>query len=171
MKRIKVGLGTCGISAGGQLVYDKLKEEIETRNLPVVLAETGCMGMCYDEVLVEIEDGNDSHLYSKVTVNRLGKIIEDHIINGKPIEEWIVKNNEINKEEEFLKYQKRIVLRNCGVIDPTSIEEYIANEGYKAIETVLKGYSPIDVIDTIIKSGLRGRGGGGFSTGMKWKFA
>ena len=171
MKRIKVGLGTCGISAGGQLVYDKLKEEIETRNLPVELTETGCMGMCYEEVLVEVEDENANHLYSKVTVSRLGKIIEDHIINGKPVAEWIVKNDEINKEEEFLKYQNRIVLRNCGVIDPTSIEEYIAHDGYKAIETVLKGYSPIDVIDAIIKSGLRGRGGGGFTTGMKWKFA
>lgn len=171
MKRIKVGLGTCGISAGGQLVFDKLKEEIETRKLQVELTETGCMGMCYEEVLVEVEEEGSSHLYSKVTVSRLGRIIDEHLINNKPVSEWIVKNDEINKEEEFLKYQNRIVLRNCGVIDPTSIDEYIAHEGYKAIETVLKGYSPIEVIDTIIKSGLRGRGGGGFSTGMKWKFA
>jgi len=171
MKTIKVGLGTCGISAGGQLVYNKIKEEISSKNLAVELKETGCNGMCYEEVLVEIEENGGSSLYSKVTVDRVGRIIEDHIINDKPVTEWIVKNAEINKEEEFLKNQNRIVLRNCGMIDPTSIDEYIANDGYKAIQKVLKEYSPLDVIDNIIKSGLRGRGGGGFSTGMKWKFA
>ena len=171
MKTIKVGLGTCGISAGGQLVYNKLKEEIEAKNLPVILKETGCMGMCYEEVLVEIEDGNESALYSKVTTDRIGRIVNEHLINNIPVKEWIIKNGEINKEEDFLKNQNRIVLRNCGVIDPASIDEYIANDGYKAIQDVLKNNSPAGVIDAIIKSGLRGRGGGGFSTGMKWKFA
>lgn len=171
MKIIKVGLGTCGISAGGQLVYNKLKEEIESKNLPAVLKETGCMGMCYEEVLVEVEENGNSSLYSRVTSDRVGRIINDHIINDNPVTEWIVKSADINKEEAFLKNQNRIVLRNCGVIDPTSIDEYIANEGYNAIQKVLKNHTQTDIIDMIIKSGLRGRGGGGFSTGMKWKFA
>lgn len=171
MKTVKVGLGTCGISAGGELVYKKLKEEIEASNISIGLKETGCMGMCYEEVLVEVEENGSSYLYSKVTVDRVGRIVNEHLINDKPVKEWIVKSDEVNKEEAFLKNQNRIVLRNCGVIDPTSIEEYIAREGYNAIQTVLKSNSPIEVIDLIIKSGLRGRGGGGFSTGMKWKFA
>lgn len=171
MKTIKVGLGTCGVSAGGDLVFNKLKEEIASKNLDVKLKETGCMGMCYEEVLVEIEHDGNSYLYSKVTVEKVGRIVNEHLINNKPVSEWIIKSNEINKVDAFLKNQKRIVLRNCGVIDPTSIEEYIQYDGYKAIQTVLKNNTPIEVIDNIIKSGLRGRGGGGFTTGMKWKFA
>ncbi|MFH1197283.1 MAG: NADH-quinone oxidoreductase subunit NuoF [bacterium] len=171
MKTIKVGLGTCGISAGGELVYNKLKEEIESRHLDIDLKETGCMGMCYEEALVEIEDGDQNFLYSKVTVDKVGRIVNDHLINNKPVIEWIIKSNDICKEDAFLKNQKRIVLRNCGVIDPTSIDEYIVHDGYKAIQSVLKNLSQQDVIDTMIKSGLRGRGGAGFSTGMKWKFA
>ena len=171
MKTIKVGLGTCGISAGGQLVYNKLVEEIKTKNLEVELKETGCMGMCYEEVLVEVEEDNGTFLYSKVTPERASKIVTEHIINNAPVKEWIVKSDEVNKEKDFLKNQNRIVLRNCGIIDPTSIDEYIAHNGYKAIQTVLKNSTPIDIVDQIIKSGLRGRGGGGFSTGMKWKFA
>ncbi len=171
MKKIKVGLGTCGISAGGELVFNKLKEEIKTKNLGIEVNETGCMGMCYEEALVEVVDDNDSFLYSNVTVDKVGRIVNEHLINNKPIIEWIIKSNEISKEDDFLKNQKRIVLRNCGVIDPTSIDEYIEHGGYKALEKVLKNFTQQEVIDLIIKSGLRGRGGAGFTTGMKWKFA
>ncbi len=171
MKKIKVGLGTCGISAGGELVFNKLKEEIKTRNLGIEVNETGCMGMCYEEALVEVVDDNDSFLYSNVTVDKVGRIVNEHLINNKPVIEWIIKSNEVSKEDAFLKNQKRIVLRNCGVIDPTSIDEYIEQDGYKAIEKVLKNFTQQEVIDLIIKSGLRGRGGAGFTTGMKWKFA
>ncbi|NJD22840.1 MAG: NADH-quinone oxidoreductase subunit NuoF [Melioribacter sp.] len=171
MKKIKVGLGTCGISAGGELVFNKLKEEIKTKNLGIEVNETGCMGMCYEEALVEVVDDNDSFLYSNVTVDKVGRIVNEHLINNKPVIEWIIKSNEVSKEDDFLKNQKRIVLRNCGVIDPTSIDEYIEHNGYKALEKVLKNFSQQEVIDMIIKSGLRGRGGAGFTTGMKWKFA
>lgn len=171
MKKIKVGLGTCGISAGGELVFNKLKEEIASHKLEVELSETGCMGMCYDEALVEVEENGDSFLYSNVTVDRVGRIVIDHLINNKPIQEWIVNGTESSTEDTFLQKQKRIVLRNCGVIDPNSIEEYIARGGYEAIQKVLNTKTPEEVIETVIKSGLRGRGGGGFSTGMKWKFA
>ena len=171
MKKIKVGLGTCGISAGGQLVFEKFKEELKLKNIDAELSETGCMGMCYEEALVEIEDDKNDVLYSKVTVDKVGRIINDHLINGNPVNDWIIKSNEFSKEESFFKNQKRIVLRNCGVINPSSIDEYIANDGYKAIQKVIEKYTRDEVIEIIINSGLRGRGGGGFSTGLKWKFA
>ncbi len=171
MREIKVGLGTCGISAGGNPVFETLKNEVREKNIEIDLKETGCMGMCYEEVLVEVVDNGKSFLYSKMTSDKAKEMISKHIIDGKPIEEWIVKSEKITKEESFLKTQKRIVLRNCGVIDPGSIDEYIEHDGYKAIEKVLKEYSQEDVIDIIKDSGLRGRGGGGFSTGMKWMFA
>lgn len=171
MKKIKVGLGTCGISAGGELVYNKFKEELDKQPSIAELCETGCNGMCYEEVLVEIEDENKSYLYSRVTVDRVGKIINEHIINNNPIDNWIIKSETIFKEDSFLKDQQRIVLRNCGEINPTVIDDYIARNGYEAIQKVLQSSTREEVIDTIIKSGLRGRGGGGFSTGMKWKFA
>lgn len=171
MKKIKVGLGTCGISAGGQLVFEKFREELRQKNINADLCETGCMGMCYEEALVEIEDENDDVLYSKVTVDKVGRIIDEHLINGNPVSEWVIKSHDCAKEDSFFKNQKRIVLRNCGVINPSSIDEYIAHDGYQAIQKVIANYSQDEVIDIIIKSGLRGRGGGGFSTGMKWKFA
>jgi NADH-quinone oxidoreductase subunit F len=171
MKKIKVGLGTCGISAGGELVYEKLKSELINNNIEAELCETGCNGMCYEEVLVEVEDEKESNLYSKVTVDRVGRIINEHIINNQPIKDWIIKSKDHCTEESFLKNQTRIVLRNCGIINPASIDEYISKDGYQSIQKVLKEYSPEQVIDSIIKSGLRGRGGGGFSTGIKWKLA
>jgi len=175
MKKIKVGLGTCGISAGGELVYNKIKDELKSQNIEAELCETGCNGMCYEEVLVEIEDESaedgESSLYSKVTVDKVGRIINEHIINNQPVKDWIIKSKDHCTEESFLKNQTRIVLRNCGVINPASIDDYISRDGYKSVQKVLKENSPEVVIETIIKSGLRGRGGGGFSTGIKWKLA
>ncbi len=167
MKKIKVGLGTCGISAGGELVYNRFKDELLKQNIDAELSETGCNGMCYEEALVEIEDDHKSYLYSKVTVDRVGKIINEHILNNNPVSDWIIKSEDISKEADFLKNQTGIVLRNCGEINPTSIEEYIAKKGYDAIQQVLNKSTREEVIENIIKSGLRGRGGGGFSTGMK----
>ncbi len=171
MREIKVGLGTCGISAGGQPVYNALKQEIDDKKLDVVLKETGCMGMCFVEPLVEVTDNGKSFLYSHVTPDKAKRIVADHIIDGNPVDEWIVKSDTVAESDTFFKKQKRIVLRNCGVIDPGSIDEYIAHDGYEAIKKVIAEYSPEQVIDVITSSGLRGRGGGGFSTGLKWKFA
>ncbi|MFA7229341.1 MAG: (2Fe-2S) ferredoxin domain-containing protein, partial [Melioribacteraceae bacterium] len=99
MKNIRVGLGTCGISAGGDLVFNKFRDEISLRNLSVRLDETGCMGMCYEEVLVEIIENENRYLYSKVTVDKVGKILNEHIINDRPITDWIIQSNGICKEE------------------------------------------------------------------------
>jgi len=170
---IKVGLATCGISAGGKAVFQKLKEEISSKNIPVTLKETGCMGMCYREVLVDVIDNSGRRwLYGEVTPQKVSRIIEEHIIGGKPVEEWVVLNGGgVPKEDEsFLRKQKRIVLRNCGVIDPDSIDEYISVGGYSALQKALQKMTPQEVINEVKKSGLRGRGGAGFPTGTKWEF-
>lgn len=171
MKKITVGLGTCGISAGGEKVYSALADEIKKQDIKVKLSETGCIGMCYREVLVEVSNGNGlSYIYGEITPDKIKKIIEEHVIGDKPVNDWVVKGPSPLVDDSFFQKQKRIVLRNCGLIDPNSIEEYLLFDGYKAIEKVLKEYTPEEVIHIIEKSGLRGRGGGGFLTGLKWKF-
>jgi NADH-quinone oxidoreductase subunit F len=171
MKTIKVGLGTCGVSAGGEKVYQTLKSEIAKANIPVKIIETGCMGNCYQEVLLEInDDQGHNYFYGNVTPEKVKRILDEQIVRNQPIEEWIVKGSAAKNEDTFFVKQKRIVLRNCGIIDPNSIEEYIASGGYQAIQKTLQEYTPEQVIDIVLKSGLRGRGGAGFLTGMKWRF-
>ena len=170
MQTIKVGLGTCGISAGGEKVFYALKNELAKHDIPVELKETGCMGMCYHEPLVEISDGNGhQYLYGDITVEKVPKLVSTQIISKEPIDEWIIRSDKPSADDSFLDKQKRIVLRNCGVIDPKSIDEYIATGGYEAIQKVLRETTPDQVIQSIIDSGLRGRGGGGFLTGVKWR--
>jgi NADH-quinone oxidoreductase subunit F len=172
MKTIKVGLGTCGVSAGGEKTYEAIKNEIEKQNIQVMLKETGCNGMCYREPLMEVTDEqNRTFVYGDVTPEKAKRILAEHVLSDKPVSEWIIQSNKPSEDDSFFRKQKRIVLRNCGIIDPNSIDEYIAIGGYQAIQTVLTEYSPEDVIDIITRSGLRGRGGGGFLTGVKWKFA
>lgn len=169
MKTVLVGLGTCGISAGGEKVWKAFQEELKERPGAFDLKETGCIGMCYREVLVEVINGEPKgHLYGDVTPEKVGRIIEEDVIAGKKIEEWLVRGEGL--EKGFFENQVRIVLRNCGIIDPGSIEEYVQSGGYNAIQKVLKGMTRDQVIDEVIASGLRGRGGGGFPTGTKWKF-
>jgi NADH-quinone oxidoreductase subunit F len=171
MKTIKVGLGTCGVSAGGEKTYEAIKHEIEKENIQVILKETGCNGMCYREPLVEvIDEENHSFLYGDVTPEKATRIMTDHILKNMPVKEWIVRNSGPTEDDAFFQKQHRIVLRNCGIIDPNSIDEYIASGGYKAIQKVINENTPEEVIDIMTRSGLRGRGGGGFLTGVKWKF-
>ena len=170
MKTVHVGLGTCGISAGGERVYQALQEELNQHPEAFSLHETGCIGMCYREVLVEVRDGDgNSRLYGDVTPERVGRIVAEDLLEGHAIDEWVVSGE--GKEAGFFDRQVRIVLRNCGKIDPSSVSEYIAQGGYLAIAKVLGGMTPEDVIQEVLASGLRGRGGGGFPTGSKWKFA
>ncbi len=171
MKAIKVGLGTCGISAGGRAVFAALQQELKDRQLDIPLKETGCMGMCYDEVLVELVDDAQSYLYAKVTPERVTEIVDKHLVGNEPITDWIVKGEAAAEVDPFFDRQERIVLRNCGIIDPSSIDEYIARDGYKGAEKAITTMNHQDVIDTVFQSGLRGRGGGGFPTGLKWRFA
>ncbi len=166
---IKVGLASCGIAAGGRKVYAAFSNKLSNKVLDVELKQTGCMGMCYNEVLVEVSSPEGKRVfYGHVTPGQVERIVEEHIIGGKAVDEWVLPADEI---DNLLAKQKRIVLRNCGVIDPESIDDYIDTGGYQAIEKVLAGMSPYEVIDEVTASGLRGRGGAGFPTGFKWDFA
>jgi len=168
MKTVLVGLGTCGISAGGEKVYKALQEELKEHPGAFALKETGCVGMCYREPLVEIRDGNGgTRLYAEVSPERVGRIVEEDIVGGTAIVEWLA--TEDPKEQEFFDHQVRIVLRNCGVIDPGSIDEYVECGGYGSLRKALTEMTPEDVIREVAVSGLRGRGGGGFPTGKKWE--
>ncbi len=169
MKTVLVGLGTCGISAGGEKVYRALQEELKEHPDAFELKETGCIGMCYREPLVEILDGDHgSRMYTEMTPERIGRLVEEDVIGGNAIPEWLSTFDPT--EHEFLDNQVRIVLRNCGIIDPGSIDEYIARQGYEALRKAIKDMTPEDVIREMLTSGLRGRGGGGFPTGKKWQF-
>ena len=166
---IKVGLATCGVAAGGREVYDALSTKLDGKGLNVELKQTGCMGMCYNEVQVEVSSPQGERVfYGRVTPDKVGRIVEEHLIGGQAVAEWVIPDEEI---DNLLAKQERIVLRNCGIIDPESIDDYLAADGYRAIEKVLGSMSPQEVIDEGTKSGLRGRGGAGFPTGVKWGFA
>lgn len=166
-KTVMVGLATCGISAGGEKVYEAFQKELQD-GADFILRETGCVGMCYREVLVSISNGNqENYLYGEVTPDRVKRIVTEHIQNDKPIDEWLVSGSD--REVGFFDKQVRIVLRNCGVIDPSSMQEYLQSGGYKAVEKVIKEMTPEQVIKEVQLSGLRGRGGGGFPTGKKWE--
>jgi NADH-quinone oxidoreductase subunit F len=168
---VKVGLASCGIAAGGQRVYDALKASIISRGLnnDVEVRRTGCMGMCHSEVLVEVFPPLGKRVfYRNVTPDGIQRIVEEHIVGGNPVTEWIIPADEL---DNLLSKQRRIVLRNCGIIDPESIDDYLAAGGYKALDKALRSMSPQLVIDEITRSGLRGRGGAGFPTGIKWGFA
>ncbi|MBW2731683.1 MAG: NADH-quinone oxidoreductase subunit NuoF [Deltaproteobacteria bacterium] len=176
MHNITIGTGTCGVSAGAGKVLEKFEKVIAARELnrEARVLETGCMGMCYAEVLVEVQSGTDGikHLYGSMTPDRVERLIDEHVLGGKPVDEWVVLTDYgVGSEKSFVERQERIVLRNCGHVDPMSIDAYIAAGGYRAIEKVLREMTPEQVIEEMIASGLRGRGGAGFPTGRKWKFA
>jgi NADH-quinone oxidoreductase subunit F len=154
-------------------VYETLKKRIESDCIPALLRITGCAGMCYREVLLEVEtDGGPRVTYGDVTPEKAIRILEEHVAGGKAIEEWIVLSSDgRGSESDFFEKQKHIVLRNCGRIDPESIDSYLAAGGYKALEKVLKEMTPGEVIEAVTASGLRGRGGAGFPTGRKWRLA
>jgi NADH-quinone oxidoreductase subunit F len=172
--RIIIGLGSCGIAAGGL----KVKEEFarlmsENPSADVVMSETGCMGMCYKEVMVEVVNNDGSSvIYGEVNEEKARQIFNSHILQGTPVRNFIVQSStEPNEQDSFFKKQQRIVLARCGHMNPESLDEAIALDAYKGLEKALKTMTPEQVIDEVLKSGLKGRGGAGFPTGQKWKFA
>ncbi len=173
MDKVIVGMGTCGISAGAQQVKDTLARLVEDNGFQVEIGTTGCIGMCYREPLVEVvrEDGSRT-LFQEVTPERAEAILREHVIDGKPTpEDWILKEGDHTDHDHFLDRQVRIVLRNCGIIDPEDIDDAIAHGAYDGLKKVLADGDPDAVIQTVLDSGLRGRGGAGFPTGLKWRFA
>ncbi len=171
--RVIVGLGSCGIAAGANKTYKEFQRIMETDQLDFELRKTSCIGMCYREPLVEIIDDQGAYLYGEVDATRVDEIIDKHIKKFTPIPEYIVQSDKIRgKDQHFFEEQVKISLRNCGHIDPESIEEYEARDGYQAIRKISNQNMTHDqVIQDVLDSGIRGRGGGGFPTGMKWRFA
>ncbi|MEI7483174.1 MAG: NADH-quinone oxidoreductase subunit NuoF [Ignavibacteriota bacterium] len=171
--KIIVGLGSCGLAAGAGKVYDELLRIREADNLDFELKKTSCIGMCFKEPLVEIIDESGNYLYGEVDVKRADEIIEKHIVNFTPVKEYLVKSDVIEtKFGEYFDGQVKIALRNCGCMDPENIDEYESRGGYEAVKKIVNEKIGVhDVIKSILDSGLRGRGGGGFPTGLKWKFA
>lgn len=173
-KHILVCRGTGCTSSNSEDIILKFREIIKEKNIKNVrVIQTGCFGLCAKGPIVIIRP--EDTFYAKVKVDDCEEIINTHIIEGKLVERLLCKDIDdtvVNRLDElnFYKKQKRIALKNCGIIDPENIEEYIAFDGYKALEKVLKSMSRDKVIEEITASGLRGRGGAGFPTGKKWMF-
>ena len=165
--KIVIGKGSCGIAAGATKVSDVAEKFILEKGLEIPVSVTGCIGMCYLEPVVDVfNDKNEKTTYVKVTPENIINIIEKELKGEKATD------FEISAEDaEILSKQTRIALRNCGIINPNDINEYIARGGYSAIEKCIKEMSQDDVINEIKVSGLAGRGGAGFPTWFKWNAA
>lgn len=189
--KVNVGMASCGIAAGAKASYEKALEAFKD-DPTMEIRQTGCIGFCEVEPLVEIlTAGKPRVMYKNITEDKILEAIEDYK-NGLSNKKWILGQmrdprcvledeikNPLGKVEPFegisfledvpfYKNQVKVALRNCGYIDPDSIEEYIAKKGYLAFISALDKTNPKDIINTVKESGLRGRGGGGFPTGIKW---
>jgi NADH:ubiquinone oxidoreductase subunit F (NADH-binding)/(2Fe-2S) ferredoxin/NAD-dependent dihydropyrimidine dehydrogenase PreA subunit len=179
--RIVVGYATCGIAAGAKAVIESLRKELAVLGIDdVAVEETGCIGMCQYEPLVEVFAPDQPKItYVQMNAEKTARMVHSHVANGKVVAEYTIgaATGEAAQGEvlpldstAFYKKQQRVALRNCGVIDPERIEQYIARDGYQALKKALTELQPADVIQILKDSGLRGRGGGGFPTGLKWSF-
>lgn len=177
--RIVVGMATCGIAAGAGPVFDAVNAAVTELNLTdkVTVTQTGCVGICQYEPVFEVyEPDKERVTYIQMTPEKAKRIIEEHIGGGKVVTEFTVGNTEntdkpVQSLENtiFYKKQRRVALRNCGIINPESIDDYIAKDGYQALYKVITSMTGEEVIKCVTDSGLRGRGGAGFLTGRKWQ--
>ena len=172
--------GTGCTSSGSKTLQEAFKHNLEKFGLTeeIKMVQTGCFGLCaLGPIVIVYPDGT---FYSRVTPEDVETIVEEHLLKGRIVDRLVYRDSETDQiveeqaknvslsDTKFYKSQKRIVLRNCGVIDPDNIDEYIAMDGYAALGKVLTEMTPEDVIKVVSDSGLRGRGGGGFPTGRKW---
>lgn len=165
MNKIVVGLGTCGISSGADKIYEILKSKVNNMEVSPV----GCIGVCKYEPIVEIYKDNVRTTYVNVTEEKINKIIESHINNNIVVKEYLIDEYTSNiLEYPFLKRQTRTALRNCGNINPENINDYIKTGGYDALKKSLS-MDKDELISILKDSKLRGRGGAGFNTGLKWE--
>ena len=169
--RVTVGLSSCGIAAGASHVFNEFRTEFEDKGLGVLLKRTGCIGMCYREPLVDVDSpGMGRVTYGGVTAEDVSRIVEEHIVGGNPVEDLMVRaEGKELPDDSYYARQVRLVLRNAGVIDPESIDDYVAADGYEGLRKALTTMTPEGVIEQVKASGLRGRGGAGFPAGIKWE--
>ena len=168
---VKVGLASCGRAAGAMEVYDKLKEYLEQNEGAYILKKTGCIGMCFEEPIVSLSGSELGEItLGKVNAENVINLIEEYRKDIIPSSNIILSDKVEAPYNDLFAYQQRIVLQNCGRIDPLSIEDYEASGGYQALRKALT-LSPQEIINEVKISGLRGRGGAGFPTGLKWSFA
>ena len=168
--------GTGCTSSGSNTLMERFEQQLKEHKLDreVSLVKTGCFGLCEaGPVVIVYPEGT---FYSRVRPEDVDEIVSEHMLKGRIVRHLVYHHQEEAQEEgqslndiEFYKHQTRVALRNCGVIDPENIDEYIAFDGYKALATALTQQTPQEVVDIIKASGLRGRGGGGFPTGLKWQ--
>ncbi len=172
--RIIVGMGTCGLAAGARDLYTFLRREVARRRLDAEVKPVGCIGMCENEVLVDVQLPGESRVtYGNMDVERARRVLEELLEGGRAVEEWVVGiiDDEAHpyRDLPFYRKQERFVLARSGFIDPNSIDDYLSREGYRALKRVLEEMGPEEVVEVIKTSGLRGRGGAGFPTGTKWE--
>ena len=175
-------MATCGLASGARRILEAVEKESRERGYELTVHPTGCIGMCHNEPILEVEVAGQPRItYAQVTPESVPSILESHFKNGTYFPELVygqtpaaehpaIDGLPMLADADYFRKQVKIVSRRCGVIDPSSIDDYLKTGGYNALKTVLAGETPDSVIDTILRSGLRGRGGAGFSTGMKWKF-
>ena len=175
---VMICAGTGCTASGSAPVAEAFEQEIVKNDLDkeVRVIRTGCFGLCALGPIVVIYP--EASFYSRVKVDDVAEIVSEHLLKGRPVtrllyDETVTEDNTVTSLEDtaFYKKQLRIALRNCGVINPENIDEYIGFDGYQALGKALTEMTPNQVIETILDSGLRGRGGAGFPTGLKWKFA
>ncbi len=178
---ILVGTGTCGLAAGAGATLTKINSYLEGKKIDADVIEVGCVGLCAVEPTIEVQmPGKTRVTFQKATADTVEAIMDGCMSGNIPAETVFGQVRDDSQESyagmpyvdehPFMAMQQRLVLANCGSIDPTRIDEYIAGGGYQAFAKVLK-MERADVCEEVLKSGLRGRGGGGFPTGQKWKFA
>ena len=165
---VRIGYASCGIAAGAKEVYEKLRREVDDKNYPITLKKVGCVGMCHNEPLIEVEgvDGG-TVTYGNLEEGDVDSILECLFSEDQKYEEKLIPGK---VDYDYFSKQKKIVLKNSGIIDPEEIDEYVDREGYSALKKVVD-LEEEEVIDLIKDSNLRGRGGAGFPTGVKWGFA
>ncbi len=176
--QVLICTGTGCSSSNSPAIIKRFEECIRNAGLEneIKVVRTGCFGLCENGPICIVYP--EGAFYSHIKVDDVERIVSEHLVKGRVVADLLYKKSVTEdgkirslEEIDFYKKQKRVALRNCGVIDPENINEYIAFDGYKALAKALRGMSRDDVIDVILKSGLRGRGGAGFPTGLKWKFA
>ncbi|HNT35122.1 MAG TPA: hypothetical protein PKH07_09010, partial [bacterium] len=177
-----LGMGTCGLGAGAGKTLEVLKAELAARGATAHIVEVGCIGLCSAEPMMDVQlPGRTRVSFMQITAERVPSFL-DAVLNGEMPSERVLGQHRCNQctawegvpfidEHPFFAPQTRWVLANCGIIDPNQIEQYGARGGYEALRKALQTMTPSEVCDEVERSGLRGRGGGGFPTGRKWKFA